>query len=131
MYTSCKHSNAAIHTIIDLLILASVLIPGSRLTLASEETPNEAGAMVLVLEDCDTDNKLSTDPYGDTASLLNSKGELIRKFRGLRINSTFSGSRNISVSEDGCFYVVCERFQVCRIRKRLDICCERLRCFRN
>jgi hypothetical protein len=108
MYTSCKHSNAAIHTLIHLLMLALVLMLGPRLTIASEETPNEAGAMVLVLEDCDSDNKPSTEPYGDTVSLLNSKGELIRNFRGLRINSTFSGPRFISASEDGRFFVVCE-----------------------
>ena len=82
MYTSRKHSNTAIHTIIDLLILASVLIPGSRLTLASEGEPNEAGAMVLMLENCDSKNNLSTPPFGDTVSLLNSKGEKNLGIRG-------------------------------------------------
>jgi hypothetical protein len=109
MYTSCKHSSTSIHTLIHLLMLASVLMLGPRLTLASEEAPDEAGTMVLVLEDCDSDNKLSTDPYGDTAFLLNSKGELVRKFHGLWITSTFSDSGKISVSEDGRFFAVCER----------------------
>jgi hypothetical protein len=76
--------------------------------LASEEAPNDSGAMILVLEDCDSDNKLSTEPYGDTASVLNSKGQVIRKFHGLTIIGTFGGPRNISVSEDGRFYLVCE-----------------------
>ncbi|MGB2866387.1 MAG: hypothetical protein WBC05_23865 [Sedimentisphaerales bacterium] len=109
MYISRKHSNTAIHTLIHLIMLASVLMLGPRLTLASEKSPNEVRAMVLVLEDCDSDNKLSTAPYGDTASLLNSKCELVRKFDGLSIHSTFfNGPRNISVSEDGRFYVVCQ-----------------------
>jgi hypothetical protein len=107
MYTSCKHSNAAIHALIHLLMLAMVLIPGPRRILASEEAPNEAGAMVLVLEDCDSDNKLSTEPYGDTVSLLNSRGQLIRVVaRGLMITDGCSG---LSVSEDGRFFAICER----------------------
>jgi hypothetical protein len=97
------------HTLIVLLMLASTLMPGHRRILASEKAPNEAGAMLLVLEDCDSDNKLSTAPYGDTAFLLNSKCELVRKFHGLRIHSTYvNGPRNISVSEDGRFYVMCQ-----------------------
>ena len=108
MYTSRKPSNILERGLIYMLVLASVLTPGSRRSLASEEASNGPGAMLLVLEDCDSDNKLSTDPYGDTVSLLNSKGELIRKFRGLRISSTFNSSRFISVSDDGRFFVVCE-----------------------
>jgi len=86
-------------------MLAMVLMLGPRLTLASEEAPNEAGARLLVLDDCDDDNKIRTAPYGDTVSLLNSKGELVRKFHGF----TFSGPINISVSEDGRFFTVCDR----------------------
>ena len=107
MYTSCKHSNTAIHALIHLLMLASILISSPRLTLASEESPNEAGAMLLVLEDCDSDNKLSTEPYGDTVSLLNSRGELIRVVaRGLIITD---GCGGLSISEDGRFFAICER----------------------
>jgi hypothetical protein len=108
MCASCKHSKMSRQFIIHLVILSSVLMPGSRQILASEGAPNEAGAMVLVLEDCDSDNKLSTPPNGDEVSLLNSRGELVRKFHGLSITSAFNGPRKISVSKDGCFYVVCE-----------------------
>jgi hypothetical protein len=109
MYAARKHSNNVMDALISSLILVPVLISGARLTLASEEPPNEAGAKILVLEDCDSDNKLSTDPYGDTISLLNSKCELIKKFRSLSIhNVSFIGPRNISVSEDGRFYIVCQ-----------------------
>lgn len=109
MYASRKPSNMSKHFLIRLLILAAVLIPGPRQILASEESLNDAGAMVLVLEDCDSDNKLSTDPYGDTAFLLNSKCEFVRKFHGLNITSAFCSPRKISVSEDGRFFAVCER----------------------
>lgn len=108
MYTSRKLSNTAKRTLFYLLILASILMPGPRCILASGEAPNENGAMLLVLEDCDSDNKDSTPPFGDVVSLLNSKCEPVKKFRGLRIKSTFSGPRAISVSEDGRFFVVCE-----------------------
>ena len=108
MNTSRKPSNILKRGLIYTLILASVLTTGPRRSLASEETLKESGAILLVLEDCDRDDKLSTDPYGDTVSLLNSKGELIRKIHDLRINSTFSGPRFISVSDDGRFFVVCE-----------------------
>ena len=108
VYISCKHSNTAIHTLIHLLMLALILMLGSQLTLALEEAPNEAGAMLLMLEDCDSDNKDSTLPHGDEVSVLNSKGELVRKFYGLDINSSFNGCKKISASEDGRSFVVCE-----------------------
>jgi len=108
MYASRKPSKMSKHFLIHLLMLASVLRPSPRQILASEETPNEAGAMVLVLEDCDSDNDFSTPPNGDIASLLNSKGKLIRKFYGLGIDNSFNGPRIISASEDGRFFVVCE-----------------------
>lgn len=108
MYASCKHSNTVKHVLIHLLMLALFLMPGPQLIFALEETPNETGTMLLMLEDCDSDNKDSTPPYGDLVSLLNSKGELIRKYHSLEIQSTFSGCTKISASEDGRFFVVCE-----------------------
>jgi hypothetical protein len=83
-------------------------MPGPRRILASEEVPNEAGAMVLVLENCDSNNKMSTFPHRDEVSLLNSKGKLIRKFHGFDIYNTVNGCKKISASEDGRFFVVCE-----------------------
>jgi len=108
MYASCKHSNTVKHVLIHLLMLALFLMSGPQLIFALEETPNETGTMLLVLEDCDSDNRDSTPPYGDLVSLLNSKGELIRKYHSLEIQSTFSGCTKISASEDGRFFVVCE-----------------------
>ena len=85
-----------------MLMLVSVLLPDSRL-IASEKDPNDAGAVLLVLEDCDSDNKR----FGDVVSLLNSKGELVRVVsRNIRIQGEYSG---FSISEDGCFFAVCER----------------------
>ena len=89
-----------------MLMMVSVLLPGPALAVALEKDPNDAGAVLLVLEDCDSDNKLSTDPYGDTISLLNSKGELIRVVsHSIRILGEYSG---FSISEDGRFFAVCE-----------------------
>jgi len=107
MYTSRKSSNTAKHALIHVLTFALFLMPGVRRVLASEETPNEAGAMVLVLEDCDSDNDLSTSPNGDVVSLLNSKGESIKKFYGLGI----TGCGIISASEDGRYFIVFENAQ--------------------
>jgi len=95
------------YALISCFIIVSILTLGTRPTLASEEVPDDAGAMVLVLEDCDSDNKLSTAPYGDTVSLINSKGELIRVVaRGLCITDR---GCELSISEDGRFFAVCDR----------------------
>jgi len=107
MYAARKHSNTVIYALISFLIMASVLMWGTRPILASEESPDNVGSMVLVLEDCDSDNKLSTEPYGDKVSLINSKGELVRTVaRGLTITD---GGCGLSISEDGHFFAVCDR----------------------
>jgi hypothetical protein len=108
MYASHKPSRMSKHFPIHLLILASVLMPGPYQIFALEESPSVGGAKVLLLEDCDGDNNLSTEPFGDTVSLLNSKGELVKKFHRLGIRSIFNGPRLISASEDGRFFAVCE-----------------------
>jgi len=108
MCISYKLSNMIRQTLTHILIAASIAILIPESSLASKEAPDETETMVLVLEDCDSDNDLSTPPGGDVVSLLNSKCELVRKFYGLGINSTFSGPRTISASEDGRFFVVCE-----------------------
>jgi len=108
MCISYKLSNAIRKTLTHILMAASIAILIPESSLALKEAPDETGTMLLVLEDCDSDNKDSTLPFGDVVSLLNSKCELVKKFRGLRIQSTFSGPRAISASEDGRFFVVCE-----------------------
>lgn len=108
MYAPRKHSKMSRQFIIHLVILSSVLMPGSRQILASEGASNEAGAMVLVLEDCDSRNETSTYIPLDNVSLLNPKGKLVRKFYGLNTTSTIKGCKKISASQDGRFFVVCE-----------------------
>ena len=107
MLTSRQPSNSAKNTFIYLLMLALFLIPGSRRILASEEKPDGHGSMLMVLEDCDSDNKLSTEPYGDTVSLLNSRGELIRVVAHDLIIT--NGCGGLSISDDGRFFAICER----------------------
>ena len=104
MYASLKSSSTAKHTIIHVLTLALFLMPGARRILASEETPNKDRAMLLVLEDCDSDNDLSTPPNGDIVSLLTSRGKLVRKYYGLGI----TGCGFVSASEDGRNFIVSE-----------------------
>lgn len=106
MHTSHKPSIMSKHLLILFLMMASVLITSPRRILASEETTYEPGAMLLVLEDCDSDNKLSTEPYGDTVSLLDSRGQLIRVVaHGLCV----TGCSSLSISEDGRFFSICDR----------------------
>jgi hypothetical protein len=109
MNTSLKRSSTVKYAFILLLILAIILMLSLQLIFVSEEVPSAEETMILVLEDCDEDNKMSTAPYGDTAFLMNSNFELVRKFHGLNITGAFCGHRNISVSEDGRFFAVCER----------------------
>ncbi len=108
MCISYKLSNTIRHTLTRILMAASIAILIPESSLASKEAPDETGTMLLVLDDCDSDNKLSTFPHGDEVSLLNSKGELVKKYHGLEIQSTFNGCKKISASEDGRFFVVCE-----------------------
>jgi len=108
MCISYKFSNTIRQTFTHILMAVSIAILIPESSLASKEVPDETGTMLLMLEDCDSDNKMSTFPHGDEVSLLNSKGELVRKFHGLDIKSTFSGCKKISASEDGRFFVVCE-----------------------
>jgi len=107
MYTSRKNPKTAKHVLIHVLTFAMFLMPGARRTFALEETPNKAGTMVLVLEDCDSDNDHSTPPNGDVVSLLDSQGESIKKFYGLGI----TGCGIISASEDGRYFIVFENAQ--------------------
>ncbi len=107
MCISYNLSNTIRQTLTHILMAVSiaVLIPES--SLASKEAPDETGTMLLVLEDCDSDNKLSTPPYGDVVSLLDSRGQLIREVaRGLSITD---GCGGLSISEDGRFFAVCDR----------------------
>ena len=107
MCVSYKISNTAGHILTRILITVSILFLITEYSSASNEIPSETGSTVLVLQDCDSDNKLSTPPYGDTASLLDSRGRLIKVVaRDLRITDGCSG---LSISEDGRFFAVCER----------------------
>lgn len=108
MNTSRKFPKKSKNLFFQILILALFLTFGLLRVFALEEKPNQNGAMLLVLEDCDNDDNDSTPPFGDMLSLINSKSEPVKKFRGLRIKSAFNGPRFISVSEDGRFFVVCE-----------------------
>lgn len=108
--TSClKASHLTKTAPICTLLAVSIAIIADATSFASKHVPESARATLLVLDDCDSDNKNSTPPYGDAVSLLDSKGELVRMVtRGLAIGRNWSGCRAISVSADGRFFVVCE-----------------------
>jgi hypothetical protein len=115
MRVSNKLSTAMRHTLTHILIAVSIAIPISQSSLASERTH---GAMVLVLDNSDSDNRDTTPPFGDAVSLLNSRGELVRMVtRGLMTGPNWGGCRAISASQDGRFFVVCEN-----AADRLTVC---------
>lgn len=108
MYVSHIFSNSIRCTLTHILMVASIVILTPESSFASKEASDE-GAMVIVLDDCDSDNKDSTPPYGDKVFLLNSRGELIRReISGIVISAYHPWRRVISASEDGRFFVVCE-----------------------
>jgi len=107
MRPSRKPSKTVKYAAIPLLIASIVLTTGSRWGFASEKKPHGVGSRFLVLDDCDDDNIIKTAPYGDTISLMDSRGKLLKVVtRGLRITSKGGG---LSVSEDGRFFAVCEQ----------------------
>ena len=109
MCISYKLSNTAGHILTRILITVSILFLITGYSSASNEIPGETGSTVLVLDDCDDDNKTRTAPYGDTVSLLKPGGEPFRTLvRDLKIRRNWGGCRAMSVSEDGRFFVVCE-----------------------
>lgn len=93
---------------LSLLLALLITISPPKAGLASKEARDPGKATLLVLDDCDDDNKRSTPPCSDTVLLLNSEGQLIRKIRGLIVDGSVVGCRAISVSEDGRFFSVLE-----------------------
>jgi len=115
MFISNKLSTAMGRTLTHMLIVVSIAIPISQSGLASERTHN---AMVLVLDNSDSDNRDTTPPFGDAVSLLNSRGELVRMVtRGLMTGHNWGGCRAISASQDGRLFAVCEN-----AADRLTVC---------
>ncbi|HUT46341.1 MAG TPA: hypothetical protein VMX36_08645 [Sedimentisphaerales bacterium] len=109
MCISYKLSNTARHILTCILITVSILFLITGYSSASNEIPGETGSTVLVLDDCDDDNKTRTAPYGDAVSLLKPGGEPVRTLaRDIKIRRNWGGCRAMSVSEDGRFFVVCE-----------------------
>ena len=109
MCISYKLSHTAGHKLTRIFITVSILFLIAGYSSASNEIPSETGSTVLVLDDCDDDNKTRTAPYGDTVSLLKQGSEPFRTLvRDLKIMRNWGGCRAMSVSRDGRFFVVCE-----------------------
>ena len=108
MLTISKLSDSPRFVPLSLLLALLITISVPKAGLASKEARDPDRATLLVLDDCDDDNKRSTPPHGDTVLLLNSEGQLIRKIRGLTVDGSVVGCRAISVSEDGRFFSVLE-----------------------
>ena len=68
--------------------------------------PHQHSSTVLVLEDCDTDFR--KPPFEDAVTVFGPNGESSRLITNLNICQTIGGSRCLSVSHDGRFFVVCE-----------------------
>jgi DNA-binding beta-propeller fold protein YncE len=68
--------------------------------------PHKHTSTVLVLEDCDDDFK--TPPFEDAVIAFGPNGKSSRLITDLNTCQTIGGSRCLSVSPDGRFFVVCE-----------------------
>ena len=108
MRTCLSLSNSIRPVLTCILITASISILTPQTSLASKEVPNTARATLLVLDNCDSNNKHETPPFGGAVFTLNSKGELIKRVSGLGIGRGLGGRRAISASRDGRFFVVCK-----------------------
>lgn len=108
MRTCLNLSNSIRPVLTCILITATISVLTPQTGLASKEVPDTGRATLLMLDDCDSDNKYTTPPFGDAVFTLNSKGELIKRVGGLGIGRSLGGCRAISVSRDGLFFVICE-----------------------
>lgn len=68
MCISSEFSNTIRQTLTHILMAVSILFFFTGDSIASNKLPNKTGSMLLVLEDCDSDNKFSTPPHGDVVS---------------------------------------------------------------
>ena len=60
---------------------------------------------ILVLNNCDSDN---VPPFNDVVLLLNNKGQVVNRIKGLNVCQDIGDNRAITISEDKRFFVVCE-----------------------
>jgi len=86
-----------------ILLITSLLV---CVTAGESPAPTNQLPHILVLDNCDSNYKFP--PFNDVALLLNNKGEVVNHITGLNICQNIGGNRAISVSDDGCFFVVCE-----------------------
>ncbi len=106
MCTSRKSSNLTKHMFLRLLLVALIALIGFQKGFALEGAPNQTGANLFVLVDCDDDNDLVTKPYGDRIYMIDARdGHERIVVRGLKVSDECGG---FSVSEDGRFFVICD-----------------------
>jgi hypothetical protein len=75
----------------------------------SREKPSQMySPKVIVLDDCDADNDLETEPRGDAVLMLDSNGKLLKTISNFKVRAGFGENKAISVSDDGRFFAVCE-----------------------
>ena len=63
---------------------------------------------VLVLDDCDGDNNIETEPRGDVVLMLDSNGKLLKKNDGFKVKTKYGENKAVSVSDDGRLFAICE-----------------------
>lgn len=94
-----------IHILIFLIVF--VAVSAKAIVHASDNSAKAPVPKLLILDDCDKDNDLRTEPFGDAVFLLDSNGELKQLVVRLQVGDFMCRCRNISVSEDGRFFFVC------------------------
>jgi len=85
------------------LLISTLVTCAATAELSDPETPPPR---VLLLDNCDSDFR--APPFNDKVLFLDSKGEIIAHIGGLNVCQNIGGNRAISVSGDGCYFVVCE-----------------------
>jgi sugar lactone lactonase YvrE len=90
-----------------VFLIVFVAVQAATIVQASNDSSKAPVPKLLILDDCDKDDDLGTPPYGDAVFLLDSNGELKQLLDHLQVFDFMGRCRNISVSEDGRFFIVC------------------------
>ena len=86
-----------------LAALTARVIPPAE-TAAGQIAGGDAG--ILVFDN--VDNDFRNPPFNDTVLLFDREGKVKKRLPGLNTSQQIGGSRAVTASEDGRFFVVCE-----------------------
>jgi len=95
------------HRYVVAAVILAVLLPVVVLAAQKSTHPSASNdARILVLDNSDSDFR--NPPFDDKVLILTREGAIIKKIGGLNTSQQIGGSRVVTTSEDGRFFVVCE-----------------------